>query len=288
MLIAILQVTVNGLLLAMIFAALAVGLDLIFGVLRIINFAYGDFLMIALFVVFFAVGAFQLPIALAGVLAVAGMLLVSFLFWLGVLPLGENQERQMLATFGIGILLQEVGNLVFGAQVRTLDSSLTSSTFRFGDVAVVQYTLVAALICAALVIAVLVVMRKSRFGLQLRAFAANEAASRLYGVDRRKIMLGALGISAACIGIAATSLLPTLYVSPTIGLNYTVLIYMMVIIGGTGSIVGAIVGAVIVELAMSVGSLWLPGSLPMNIVVIILLVILATRPQGLFGAKHAV
>lgn len=280
----ILQATADGLLVGLVLALFAVGLDLVFGILGIVNFAYGDFLMVVLFALFWGVATAGLPLLVAGVLTVLPALVLGLVLWGAMRPLAENQERQMLATLAFGILLQEAGNLVLGSQTRTLGSSFTSGTTAFLGVRVVTFTLIAGLACGALAVGVYVLTRRTRFGLQLRALAANDTAARLHGIDKRRVSVLTLGVSAVCISAAATALLPTLYVSPSVGISFTLLTYMAVIIGGSGTIVGAVVGAVIIELCRSIGGLWLSGSLPETVVVAILLIVLATRPQGLFGA----
>lgn len=283
---ALFQAAINGLLLGLVLALFAVGLDLVFGLLGIVNFAYGDFLMVALFAVFYAATTLGQPIIVAGLLAVVPALLLSLALWLGVRPLGENQERHMLATLAFSILLVEAGNIFLGTEVRTLGSGIATDRTSFLGATVVTYTLVSGLVCGALGVGVFLLTRRTRFGLHLRALAANEMAAGLHGIDRRKVSVLTFAVSAVCIAAAATSLLPGLYVSPSVGISFTLLTYMAVIIGGSGTIVGAVVGAILIELARSVGGLWLSGALPETIVVGVLLVVLATRPQGLFGAKR--
>jgi branched-chain amino acid transport system permease protein len=277
---------VDGLLIGLVLALFAVGLDLVFGILGIVNFAYGDFLMVALFAVYWGASTAGQPLLVAGALAIVPAAILGLALWGAMKPLGENQERQMLATLAFGILLQEGGNLLIGSETRALGSSYTSGTVSFAGVNVVTHTLVAGLACGALAVGVFLVSRRTRFGLQLRALAANETAARLYGIDRRKVSAITIAISSICVAAAATSLLPTLYVSPSVGISFTLLTYMAVIIGGSGTIVGAVVGAIIIELCRSIGGLWLDAGLPETVVVGILLVVLATRPQGLFGAKR--
>jgi branched-chain amino acid transport system permease protein len=282
------QALTSGVLLGLVLAVLAVGLDLVFGVLRIVNFAYGDFLMVGLFAAYFSVGTLDLPIIVAGVVALVPILLMGLLLWIGVKPLHENQERQMLATLAVGILLQETGNLTLGARTRTVDSSFTDSTVSFAGVHVATFTLVAGIVCGVLAVAVFLITRRSRFGLYLRAFSANDTAARLYGVDQRTITLGAIALSSACLAAASVALLPTTYVSPTVGVSYTLLVYIAVIIGGGGTVVGAIAGGVLIQVVLSLGGLWLAGSLPDAVVVGGLLAVLATRPRGLFGGRQRV
>lgn len=282
------QTILDGILFGLILAVLAVGLDLVFGLLRIVNFAYGDFLMAGLFAAYFGVASFGLPIVVAGILAVLPPLLLGVLLWLGLRPLEGNQELQMLATLAGGILLQEGGNLIFGARSRTIDSSFTDGTVTVAGLHATTYTVIAALACAVVAGYVVVATKRTRFGLSLRAFSSNETAAKLYGLDPRRIAFGAIVLSSVCIAVAATALLPSIYVSPTVGISYTLLAYIAVIIGGSGTVVGAIAGGVIVQLVLSVGTLWLPGTLANGVVVLILLVVLATRPAGLFGAVHRV
>ena len=267
------------------YALLAVGLDLIFGILGIVNFAYGDFLMIAMFAVYFALVGLHTNLVVAGLLAIVPTCLFGILLWKGIIGIGKDQERQMLATLGLSTILINVGNLVLTPDPHTVSSTLTSSTLSFGGIHVVGEVLLGGLIMGALVVAIMLIVRRTIYGIRLRALAANEVAARLYGIDDRSILLLTILLSSLCLAAVAAVLLPNYSVSPTVGLDFTLIAYMAVILGGMGTIVGPALAGMLIGVVQTVGGLWLQGSLPQTLVALCFLLVVSFHPTGLFGRR---
>lgn len=277
----------NGLATGAIYALVALGLTLIYGVLHIINFAHGAALMVALYGV-------QLLFTRYGVDPYAAILvLVPAMFGFGYLlqrfviarASHGKDENILLVTLGIAIVLENLALVLFTADTRTIETrwSLATVDVAGAFIAVPKaVAFVGALAAAAILLAV---MAKTDLGRAIRALAKERQGAKLVGIDVEHVFAMSFGIGLACLGAAACFLLPAYYVNPTVGNGFVLVAFTIVVLGGMGSFGGALVGGLLIGVVESVSGLYLGESLGQIGIFVIFLLVLMFRPTGLFGSK---
>lgn len=276
---------ITGLAQGSIYALFALGLALMFSVMRLINFAHGDVLTWAMYVVTFLTGMglslnASAPVTLL-VMGVAGAVLYLVLF-APTLRAEQPALAQIFATVGLSIILQNGILAVFGADTHTVQPPISGS-ITIGS-AVLSWTRVVPIIVLMAVLAVSwYLFQKTRFGMRVRAVAEDRTAARLVGLDVDRIYLQVTAISFAMVGVAGVVLAPLFIISPTFGFSLLLIAFMAVVIGGMGSIIGAVVGGLLLGIIESVTAfyispLWAPGFM-----YLVFLGVLIVRPHGLLG-----
>jgi branched-chain amino acid transport system permease protein len=282
------QSVVTGLLLGGVYALVSVGLTLIFGVLGVVNFAHGAMLSLSMFIVYWLTTSIGLPVYISTLVAVPLMLGFGYLVQLGLLNklvLSGSHEGPLLITLGLSLLLINLLLMVFGGRPLSVPSSVEGSLRIFGAIA--SYERLIAFGGAALVALVLtLILKKTSFGMSIRAVAANSQGAALVGVNVGRVYALTFGIGAACVGVAGGLLAPFLSLTPSVGEEFTILAFVIVVLGGLGSVVGAMVGGLIIGLVQTVGALYLPGTGSLILVFAVFVMVLLFRPQGLFGATR--
>ncbi len=284
----ILQVAVSGLLMGLIYALVAAGLSLIFGLMDIVNFAHGELLMLAMYATFFISAYAGLDPLLQLPLVAAGMFAVGVVVYRGLIrrALGVQFNRgmvQIFVTFGLAIFLRGAAQLAFGGDFRSVDHSwLANRTLNLGGVYVPLPQLAASVVCLA-AFAVLLGVSRTEFGRALEATREDRDAVALIGIDRDRIFALGWGLGAAAVGIAGTMLATFYYVSPTVGANFALIAYVTVALGGFGSMTGALVAGVVIGEVEAVTAQVLEPSLKQVGMFAIYLLVLMVRPRGLFG-----
>ena len=277
----------NGLTMGAIYALIALGLTLIYGVLHIINFAHGSLLMIGLYAVFFLFRYFGLDPYLALFIVVPGMFALGYALQRLVIGRGSHgkDENILLITLGVSIILENLALYAFKSDTRTIDTSYTLSTVNLAGALISVPKVVAfggALATAAIL---LLLIGKTDLGRAIRACAKERQGARLVGIDVDHVFAMSFGIGLACLGAAACFLLPAYYVNPTVGSGFVLIAFTIVVLGGMGSFTGALLGGLLIGVVESVGGLWLGESLGQIGIFLIFIAVLLFRPQGLFGAK---
>ena len=236
------QLVVGGILIGAIFALVAYGMALVWGVMKIINIAQGEFVMLGGYVVFYLSRAGIPPLAGVPIAAVVmycvGLALYRIVIFRVV---GRDMFTSILATFGISILLQQLANQLFSADIRTVPSTLPSLLFAGGLVTIPEIKLVS--FAAALLVgfALIVFLRQTRLGRAIRATAQNDRAARVLGVDTDHVYAMTFAINCAICGAAGGLVAMTWFVQPYLGLTYTLRSFMIVIAAGLGNVPGVIV-----------------------------------------------
>lgn len=284
----IVSAILNGLLLGGIYTLVACGLTLIYGVLHIINFAHGSFLMLAMFAVYYLltlghVDPYMSVLIIVPVMFIAGYLLFRWL--IGKLSNGRD-ENILLITLGISIFIENLALMFFKGDSRTISVSYSDQMIELGPTLIPLPKLIsfacAMLICGGLGLFI----KYTDTGKSIRAVAKEKTGARLVGLDVEKIYAISFGIGLSTLGAAACLLMPIFYVSPTIGHVFILIAFTVVVLGGMGSFLGALVGGLIVGLTESFGGLYLGESLGQIGISAIFILILLVRPVGLFGAKN--
>ena len=281
----ILQSLVTGILLGGVYSLISVGLTLTFGVMRIINFAHGEFLMVAMYGTYFFSQYFAAEPYAAVTLVLPGLFLSGVLvFWLFVRPiLGAPPLNQMLLLVGLSLILQNGALALFSADTRTVQSALSMSKIEFGEIIVGVPKLIAFLASVAITLGLYWALRYTELGRRIRAASADRDAAALMGINVNQVNLIAFGIGVGCLGIAGPIMAPAFYVVPNIGTFFILIAFVVVVLGGIGNFVGAMLAAFVVAIAESVGALFMPGSTAPVLPFLLFVLVLLFRPRGLFA-----
>ncbi len=245
----------NGLTTGAVYALVALGLTLIYGVLHIINFAHGAALMMALYGVYFLKQAFGLDPYLALLPMVAVMFVAGYALQRGIVNRASHgrDENILLVTLGLAIVLENIALLAFKSDTRTIETPYTLATVAIGP-AMISVTKLVALVGALVTSAVLLwIVRRTDLGRAIRAVAREKHGARLVGIDVDHVYAMSFGIGLACLGAAACFLLPAYYVNPQVGNGFVLVAFTIVVLGGMGSFAGALLGGLLIGVVESLG-----------------------------------
>jgi branched-chain amino acid transport system permease protein len=296
-----------GVIIGCIYGLMCVGLGLIFGVMKVINFAQGELLMLGMYVGFYLfsgwgllaflgpyVGPFVAAMLAGPVVFVGGMLLHRFFIAhvSGMRTTGSIDDGhfgQLIVTLGVSLILQNGGLILFGSTPRTVRTPLSARAFEIGPVVgdatlfLNKARLVACAVAILTAIALYVLLEHTRLGRALRAAADNPTAATYMGVDVERAYRIAFGIGSGVTAIAGGLIATYLAFTPFVGLDYVIIMYSGVVLGGMGSILGAFWGGLTVGFVQQCSSLVLPPQLQNAAIFVVFLLIIMLRPQGLFG-----
>jgi branched-chain amino acid transport system permease protein len=281
------QAALNGILFGGVYSLVAVGLSLIFGVMRVINVAHGDMMVWGMYLAYlFATGAGLDPYLSFGLCAGA-----LFVLGLGVQRglvnrvLDAPHEMQILLMLGVALILENGALVLFGPDVRRAPSTLGLATVWIGPLFVDVPRLVAFAIAIGLSLGLYLFLFRTDLGKTMRAAADNALGAMLVGTDVERVYTVAFGVGAACVGAAGALVAASLPFSPALGFSQTVTSFNIVIIGGMGSLLGAFVGGLLVGVAESLGAVLLAPSLKELVSFTLLIAILLFRPRGLISRR---
>jgi len=277
----------NGLTTGAVYALIALGLTLIYGVLHIINFAHGALLMVALYAVYWLHEAGGIDPYLALPPVVSGMFALGYALQRGIINRASHgrDENILLVTLGLAIVLENLALLVFKSDTHTIETAYTLSTVRIGPAFIALPKLVAfggAAVSAAILMAI---VTRTDLGRAIRAVAKEKQGAKLMGIDVDHVYAMSFGIGLACLGAAACFLLPAYYVNPQVGNGFVLVAFTIVVLGGMGSFAGALLGGLLIGVVESLGGLWLGESLGQIGIFAVFIAVLLFRPQGFFGAR---
>ena len=283
----LIQAVINGVLTGAVYALIALGLTLIYGVLHIINFAHGALLTVALFAVYFAYKVLGLDpyvavFAIAPLFFGLGYALQRFLIG----PAAHGDDRNvMLVTLGLAIVIENLLLYAFHADTRTIDvpagfDVIDVDGALFGVSRVVGFGAV-----IVLTLLLWALMKLTDTGKAIRAVAKEKLGAELSGIDVAHIYAVTFGLGTACLGIAACLLIPTFYVNPTVGQSFILVAFTIVVLGGMGSVTGALLGGLFVGVVESLGGLFFGETLGQLGIFLVFILVLLVRPTGLFGAR---
>ncbi len=279
---------INGILMGGIYTLVASGLTLIYGVLHIINFAHGSLLMVAMFGVFYMVTKLGIDPYLSLIVTMPAMFALGYVlyrFLIGKLSYGKD-ENILLITLGLSIVIENLALMFFMGDSRTISMSYSDKMFEVGPL-LIGLPKVISFVAAMVMCALLgLFITRTDTGRAIRAVAKERMGARLVGIDVDKVFAISFGLGMATLGAAASLLMPIFYVSPTTGHVFVMVAFTVVVLGGMGSFLGAVVGGLIVGLTESFGGLYLGESLGQIGISLIFILILLFRPSGLFGDKR--
>ena len=278
---------ISGVFLGAIYALVALGLTLIYGVLHIINFAHGSLLMLAMYAVFFLWHLFGIDPYLAMLIVVPGGFLFGYGLQRSVIGKASHgrDEIVLLVTLGVAIVIENAALFLFTANERNVQVPYDLDGIDLG-VTFVVWPEIAALAGSLLItLALWSFMTHTDTGKAIRAVAKERQGARLVGINVEHIFAISFGIGTACVAAAASLLAPTYAVNPQFGYLFVLIAFTIVVLGGMGSFVGALVGGFIIGITDQLGRLFLGESLGLITISAIFILILLFRPTGLFGQK---
>jgi len=285
-----LQAVLNGLLTGGLFAIIGMGMALIFGVMRIVNFAHGTFVMLGMYVTFVLFNRLGINPYIGFIGAGVALFFVGYATYQVLLRWVAERSHfmQILLTLGISLIVIDGVQLWSGAEHRQVNIALLGVNFHLGEhIALNAPEVLSFGITVVLAIGIFLFVMKSRPGRALRAIAQNRYAASLMGINVRRIEALSFAIGLAAVGVAGGLLLPKLFLHPDVGGQYTLKSFVMVVLGGMGSIVGAGIAGLVLGVIESLTSLYWGQQWALAVDFVIFLLVLSLRPAGLFGSQRA-
>ena len=280
------QSLASGLLMGCVYALIAVGLTLIFGLMEIVNFAHGEFLMLAMFTAFWLSALFGLDPLISLPVCAALLFAVGVLTYKGIISrvLPAPMLAQIIATFGLGVFLRSGAQLLWSPDYRVIPNPLLGGRVGLpGDVFIGRPQLVASLVALLAFAGLWWLVNRTELGLALRATAEDREAAALMGISPERIFALSWGIGSLCVGVAGALMANFFYIFPDVGFLFGLIAYVAVALGGFGSIVGALVAGVVIGLVEALAGLLVAPALKYVAVFSLYLIVVLARPQGLFG-----
>ena len=290
---AVIQATLNGIMMGSMYGLTALGLTLIFGVMKVINFAHGSLLMVGMFSAYWLIKLTGIHPYLA--LLIVPPVLYVFGYYLQdvvIKPVfkAERQTREpatvIIVTTGVWYVLDNLSLMLFGAEYRTVRTAISNKSMALGPYIISIPKFSGFVIAVLATIGLALFMRKTKIGMALRATALDREAANLMGIDQYKIYNIAFGLGTAIAGIAGCVLIPFYYVYPSVGVVFDIRAFIIVVLGGLGSIPGALLGGLVIGLVESVFSQFMASTWTEAIIYAIFLIILFVKPSGFFGNKQ--
>lgn len=292
----LLQSIVSGLLIGFVYSLIAAGLSLIFGIVELVNFAHGEFLMLAMFASFWMHDSLHLDPLVSLPITAALLALVGLIVHKALIRhvLGGPMLAQIFATFGLGLFLRSSAQYLWSADVRSIREPFLSRLFSgrivIGNIAIGVPQVAAALLACLAFGALHLVITQTKMGLALQAVAEDKATATLMGINSDAVFALAWALGAACVGIAGAALASFYYVYPEVGVTFALIAYVVVALGGFGSVQGAFLAGILVGLVEIVSPVFLravhvPSAEAYKYAIVfgVYLLVVLVRPQGLFG-----
>ncbi len=283
-----LQSLISGILVGGAYALIGIGLTLIFGVMRIINFAHGDLLMIGMYLSFFLHEIWKIDPFVSIVIVIPLMFLFGAFLQKTLINrvLGALPQNQILLTIGIGLVMSNSVMLLFTSDYRILTTSYSSASFKLGEISISTPLLISFLITTAITLMLYWFLLKTDTGQAIRATAQDRDAAQLMGINVRRMSIIATGLGAALAGTAGSLIAPTYYIYPQVGSAFTLKAFVIVVLGGMGSVLGATLGGVIIGATESLAAAYISSGLKELVVFVAFLLVLLFKPAGLLGKSR--
>lgn len=282
------QSLISGILVGGVYALIGIGLTIIFGVMRIINFAHGDIMMIGMYLTFNL-------FTLAGVdpfLSLAVCIPVMFLFG-GLLQkvfinriLTALPQNQILLTIGLGLVMSNTMMLIYTSDYKILTTDYSSSSFSLLGISVSQPLAISFIITAVITAILYWFLMETDMGQAIRATAQDRQAAQLMGINVKRMSIIAFGLGSALAGTAGALISPTYYIFPQIGSTFTLKAFVITVLGGMGSVIGATLGGILIGIAESLGAVYISSGWKEVLVYVIFLLVLLFKPSGLLGKSR--
>ncbi len=282
------QAVINGLLVGGVYSLMALGLSLIFGVMRVINFAHGDMMVWGMYLSYWLFVRLGVDPYVSILVTGAVVFLLGAVVQQGLVNriLEAPHEMQILLMLGVALTLENLALVIWGPDPRRVNTAYALRTYWLGPIVLDLPRVATFVLALALALALYLFLKRTDLGRMIRAASDNRVGALLVGTDILKVFALAFGIGAACVGAAGSLMSPFLPFSPSTGIFFTVTSFNIVIIGGMGSLLGAFVGGLLVGVSESLGAVILVPSLKELFSFVLLILILLFRPQGLLGGSR--
>ncbi len=282
------EALLNGLMLGAVYALIALGLTLIYGVLHIVNFAHGALLTVAMFGVWISSATLGLDPYLAILIVGPAMFAIGYAlqrFIIGPASHGSDNNI-LLVTLGLSIIIENVLLAVFQSDTRTISTPYAFEVVEVGPLLLSYPRVIGLGVAIATTVLLWIVLNQTRIGRAIRAVAKEKTGASLAGIDVAKIYAITFALGCTCLAVAAGLLMPTFYVNPRTGAAFVLVAFTIVVLGGMGSITGALVGGLLIGVVESASGLFLGDSLGQIGIFVIFILVLLFKPTGLFGARQ--
>ena len=281
-----LNVAVGGVLTGLVYGLMALGLSVIFGVVRVVNFAHGE-MMIAMYIAVVLFAAFKIDPLVILVPIAAVLFALGYVLQAGLINpfINRPEHSQFILMVAVALIIVNVLLIAFGPDAHSVQTSYAFDSYEVGPMIIDApklYAAVAAVIVAAVLFAF---FRTTRTGQAIRACADNYTGALVVGLNVKRLYALTFGIGAACVGAAGCMLVVINDVSPAVGPAYTLLAFVIVITGGLGSLPGALLGGVLIGLTEAMAGVFFTPSAKSMFAFAILVIVLLLRPQGLLGKR---
>lgn len=284
------QAILNGLLTGALYGLIAMGMALIFGVMRIVNFAHGAFLMLGMYASYVLFQSTGISPYYGFPLVGAVLFVIGYATYMGLLrPIrGQVDFMVILLTMGLALIITDGVQLIFGADYHQINIPLLSKNIRLGSqISINAPWLVSFAIAAVLAVVLYFVVTHTMFGRAARAIAQNRYPAPLMGINVNRVQAISFGIGSAAAGVAGALLLPVFYLFPEVGNQFKLKSFVMVVLGGMGSIQGAAIAGLVLGVVESLTSLYWGNEWALAVDFVIFILVLSLKPSGIFGSQRA-
>jgi branched-chain amino acid transport system permease protein len=285
----VVQSLLNGLLIGGVYGLVAIGLTVIFGVMKVINFAHGALMMLGMYASYWIATLLQINVYATIVFVLPLLFIVGVLFQRVLISpiMNAPAHNQLFLTLGVMLFLQNMAVYLWTPDYRILRTPYTNINFYIGDINISLVHILAFIMALVFSGILYVILHKTDLGRAIRASSEEPVGAKLMGINIKRIYWITFGIGAACAGVAGTAITPFFPIYPYVGDIFILTAYVVVVLGGMGSVLGALVGGLIIGMADSIGAMILPGSMKSVLSFVIFIMILLFKPTGLFGRQNA-
>ena len=281
------NVVLAGILTGLVYGLMALGLSVIFGVVRIVNFAHGELMTVAMYAAALLFARFELDPFLAVLPVAIAFFALGYALQAGLINpfITRPEHSQFMLLVAIGMIVINALLMAFGPDARSVQVDYQLESFELGDLLIDKARLYAAGLAVLAALALVGVFRFTRTGKAIRACADNHFAAQVVGLNVKRLYAITFGLGAVCVAVAGCSLTLLFDVTPSLGPQYTLLSFVIVIVGGLGSMLGALLGGVLIGVSEALAGLLISPSAKSMLSFGLLIAVLIVRPQGLFGRK---
>ena len=281
------NVVIAGVLTGLVYGLMALGLSVIFGVVRVVNFAHGELMTVAMYAATLLFARFELDPFLAVLPVAIAFFALGYALQAGLINpfITRPEHSQFMLLVAVGLIVINGLLMAFGPDARSVQLDYQLESFELGDLLIDKARLYAAGLAVLTALALIGFFRFTRTGKAIRACADNHFAAQVVGLNVKRLYALTFGLGAMCVAVAGCALTLLVDVTPSLGPQYTLLAFVIVIVGGLGSMLGALVGGVLIGVSEALAGLLISPSAKSMLSFGLLIVVLIVRPQGLFGKK---
>jgi branched-chain amino acid transport system permease protein len=283
----IIQIFIGGILMGGIYSFIALGLTLIFGVMKVINFAHGALLMLGMYTSYWLLTIFGIDPYLSVFVTIPLFFVIGWLIQRFLIEsvLDAPHLTQIVITLGLTMFLENIALFLWSPDFRSVQVSYQEAKILLGDISISFTRLMSFILAIGGTGALYLFLKGTDIGKAIRATADDKEGAILMGINYKQVYYIAFGIGAACVGMAGSFITPVFFVDPYIGGVFVLMAFVVVIMGGIGNFLGALICGLIVGVAESFGAIFMPGSMKRVLPFTLLIIIMLFKPTGLFGRR---